>query len=81
MFLFCRETLALPMYISVGALVENASADALCERSTANESNVVNNVAFNVNVLYLKTDDSVTVNGPNLIVKIILCLDSHSRMN
>ena len=79
--MLCRETLALPMDVSVSTLVENASAYALCERSTVNESNVVNNVAFNVNVLYLKTDDSVTVNGPNLIVKIILCLDSHSRMN
>ena len=79
--MLCRETLALPMAVSVGTLIENASADALCERSTVNESNVVNNVAFNVNVLYLKTDDSVIVNGPNLIVKIILCLDSHSRMN
>lgn len=69
------------MDVSVSTLVENASADALCERSTINESNVVNNVAFNVNVLYLKTDDSVTVNGPDLIVKIILCLDSHIRMN
>lgn len=79
--MLCRETLALPMDVSVSTLVENASAYALCERSTVNESNVVNNVAFNVNVLYLKTDDSVTVNGPNLIVKIILCLDSHIRMN